>query len=61
MAWSKKKRDDGADELFSENARIERERREGAIEDARAMADSSGTPEEQLEVPRDIWGTVRRL
>lgn len=61
MAWDKKKRDDGSDELFSENARIERERKQGAIDDARAMADASGTPEEELEVPKDTWGTVRRL
>ena len=61
MAWSKKKRDDGADELFSENARLERERKQGAIDDAQAMADASGTPEEELEVPKDTWGTVRRL
>ena len=25
------------------------------------MADASGTPEEELEVPKDTWGTVRRL
>lgn len=61
MAWDKKKRDDGSDELFSENARLERERKQGAIDDARAMADVSGTPEEELEVPKDTWGTVRRL
>lgn len=61
MAWDKKKRDDGSDELFSENARLERERKQGAIDDARAMADASGTPEEELEVPKDTWGTVRRL
>lgn len=61
MAWNKKKRNDGGDELFSENSRIERERKQGAIEDARAMADNSGTPEEGLEVPKDAWGTVRRL
>lgn len=61
MAWNKKKRDDGADELFAENARIERDRKQGAIDDARAMADASGTPEEELEVPRDAWGTARRL
>lgn len=61
MAWDKKKRDDGSDELFSENARIERERKQGAIDDAQAMADASGTPEEELEVPKDTWGTVRRL
>ena len=61
MAWDKKKRDDGSDELFSENARIERERKQGAIDDAQAMADVSGTPEEELEVPKDTWGTVRRL
>ena len=61
MAWDKRKRDDGADELFSENARIERERKQGAIDDAQAMADASGTPEEELEVPKDTWGTVRRL
>ena len=61
MAWNKKKRDDGSDELFSENARIERERKQGAIDDAQAMADASGTPEEELEVPKDTWGTVRRL
>lgn len=61
MAWGKKKRDDGSDELFSENARIERERKQGSIDDARAMADASGTPEEELEVPKDTWGTVRRL
>ena len=61
MAWDKKKRDDGSDELFSENARIERERKQGFIDDARAMADASGTPEEELEVPKDTWGTVRRL
>lgn len=61
MAWDKKKRDDGSDELFSENARIERERKQGSIDDARAMADASGTPEEELEVPKDTWGTVRRL
>lgn len=61
MAWDKKKRDDGSDELFSENARIERERKQGAIDDAQAMADISGTPEEELEVPKDTWGTVRRL
>ena len=61
MAWNKKKRDDGSDELFSENARIERERKQGAIDDAQAMADVSGTPEEELEVPKDTWGTVRRL
>ena len=46
MAWNKKKRNDGGDELFSENSRIERERKQGAIEDAQAMADNSGTPEE---------------
>ena len=46
MAWDKKKRDDGSDELFSENARLERERKQGAIDDAQAMADASGTPEE---------------
>lgn len=61
MAWDKKKRDDGSDELFSENARIERERKQGTIDDAQAMADASGTPEEELEVPKDTWGTVRRL
>lgn len=61
MAWDKKKRDDGSDELFSENARLERERKQGAIDDAQAMADVSGTPEEELEVPKDAWGTVRRL
>ena len=61
MAWDKKKRDDGSDELFSENARLERERKQGSIDDARAMADASGTPEEELEVPKDTWGTVRRL
>ena len=61
MAWDKKKRDDGSDELFSENARLERERKQGAIDDAQAMADASGTPEEELEVPKDTWGTVRRL
>lgn len=61
MAWDKKRRDDGSDELFSENARIERERKQGAIDDAQAMADASGTPEEELEVPKDTWGTVRRL
>lgn len=61
MAWDKKKRDDGSDELFSENARLERERKQGAIDDAQAMADASGTPEEGLEVPKDTWGTVRRL
>lgn len=61
MAWDKKKRDDGSDELFSENARLERERKQGAIDDAQVMADASGTPEEELEVPKDTWGTVRRL
>lgn len=61
MAWDKKKRDDGSDELFSENARLERERKQGASDDAQAMADASGTPEEELEVPKDTWGTVRRL
>lgn len=61
MAWDKKKRDDGSDELFSENARLERERKQGTIDDAQAMADVSGTPEEELEVPKDTWGTVRRL
>lgn len=61
MAWDKKKRDDGSDELFSENARLERERKQGAIDDAQAMADASGTPKEELEVPKDTWGTVRRL
>ena len=61
MAWDKKKRDDGSDELFSENARLERERKQGAIDDAQAMADASGTPEEELEVPKDTCGTVRRL
>lgn len=61
MAWDKKKRDDGSDELFSENARLERERKQGAIDDAQAMADASGTPEEELEIPKDTWGTVRRL
>lgn len=61
MAWDKKKRDDGSDELFSENARLERERKQGAIDDAQAMADASGTPEEEHEVPKDTWGTVRRL
>lgn len=61
MAWDKKKHDDGSDELFSENARLERERKQGAIDDAQAMADVSGTPEEELEVPKDTWGTVRRL
>ena len=61
MAWGKKKHDDGSDELFSENARLERERKQGAIDDAQAMADASGTPEEELEVPKDTWGTVRRL
>lgn len=61
MAWDKKKRDDGSDELFSENARLERERKQGAIDDAQAMADVSGTPEEELEAPKDTWGTVRRL
>ena len=61
MAWDKKKHDDGSDELFSENARLERERKQGSIDDARAMADASGTPEEELEVPKDTWGTVRRL
>ena len=61
MAWDKKKHDDGSDELFSENARLERERKQGAIDDAPAMADASGTPEEELEVPKDTWGTVRRL
>ena len=61
MAWDKKKHDDGSDELFSENARLERERKQGAIDDAQAMADASGTPEEELEVPKDTWGTVRRL
>lgn len=61
MAWDKKKRDDGSDELFSENALLERERKQGAIDDAQAMADASGTPEEELEVPKDTWGTVRRL
>lgn len=61
MAWDKKKRDDGSDELFSENARLERGRKQGAIDDAQAMADASGTPEEELEVPKDTWGTVRRL
>lgn len=61
MAWDKKKRDDGSVELFSENARLERERKQGAIDDAQAMADASGTPEEELEVPKDTWGTVRRL
>ena len=61
MAWDKKKHDDGSDELFSENARLERERKQGAIDDAQAMADVSGTPGEELEVPKDTWGTVRRL
>ncbi len=61
MAWDGKRRDDGSDELFSENARIERERKQGAIDDAQAMADASGTPEEELGVPKDTWGTVRRL
>lgn len=61
MAWDKKKHDDGSDELFSENARLERERKQGAIDDAQAMADASGIPEEELEVPKDTWGTVRRL
>lgn len=61
MAWDKRKRDDCQDELFAENARIERERKQGAIDDAQAMADASGTPEEELEVPKDTWGTVRRL
>lgn len=61
MAWDKKKHDDGSDELFSENARLERERKQGAIDDAQAMADASGTPEEELEVPKHTWGTVRRL
>lgn len=61
MAWDKRKRDDCQDELFAENARIERERKQGAIDDAQAMADVSGTPEEELEVPKDTWGTVRRL
>lgn len=61
MAWDKKKHDDGSDELFSENAHLERERKQGAIDDAQAMADASGTPEEELEVPKDTWGTVRRL
>ena len=61
MAWDRKKRDDGSDELFSENARLERERKQGAIDDAQAMADVSGTPGEELEVPKDTWGTVRRL
>lgn len=61
MAWDMKKHDDGSDELFSENARLERERKQGAIDDAQAMADASGTPEEELEVPKDTWGTVRRL
>lgn len=61
MAWDKKKHDDGSDELFSENARLERKRKQGAIDDAQAMADVSGTPEEELEVPKDTWGTVRRL
>ena len=61
MAWDKKKHDDGSDELFSENARLERERKQGAIDDAQPMADASGTPEEELEVPKDTWGTVRRL
>lgn len=61
MAWDKKKHDDGSDELFSENARLERERKQGAIDDAQAMADVSGTPEGELEVPKDTWGTVRRL
>ena len=61
MAWDKKKHDDGSDELFSENARLERERKQGAIDDAQVMADASGTPEEELEVPKDTWGTVRRL
>lgn len=61
MAWDKRKRGDCQDELFAENARIERERKQGAIDDAQAMADASGTPEEELEVPKDTWGTVRRL
>lgn len=62
MAWGKKDRDaDGQDELFAENERIERDRRERSIEDARAMANNAGTPEDELEVPKDVWGTVRRL
>ena len=56
MAWDKRKRDDCQDELFAENARIERERKQGAIDDAQAMADASGTPEEELEVPRRHMG-----
>jgi ATP-binding cassette subfamily B multidrug efflux pump len=60
MAWNKKKHGDGADELFAENARIERERKEGAIEDAQAMTPDV-TSEDELEVPKDTWGTVRRL
>lgn len=60
MAWNKKKHGDGTDELFAENARIERERKEGAIEDAQAMTPDV-TSEDELEVPKDTWGTVRRL
>lgn len=60
MAWNKKKHGDGADELFAENARIERERKEGAIEDAQAMTPDV-TSEDELEVPKDTWGTVQRL
>lgn len=60
MAWNKKKHGDGADELFAENARIERERKEGAIEDAQALTPDV-TSEDELEVPKDTWGTVRRL
>lgn len=60
MAWNKKKHGDGADELFAENARIERERKEGAIEDAQALTPDV-TSEDEFEVPKDTWGTVRRL
>lgn len=60
MAWNKKKHGDGTDELFAENARIERERKEGAIEDAQALTPDV-TSEDELEVPKDTWGTVRRL
>lgn len=60
MAWNKKKHGDGTDELFAENARIERERKEGAIEDAQALTPDV-TSEDEFEVPKDTWGTVRRL
>ena len=62
MAWNKKplRGKDKQDALFAENARLEEERARGAIEDARVMTPDA-QPEDELEVPKDTLGTVKRL